>query len=451
MNIFLKKYRVEIFIFLLAFLVRAIYAVVVNKFFGEDVFVSFSDAAMYLRIAHNLVDYQTFSQATVTPFLMPDPMRTPLYPIFLAFFVCFKAPLLVIIFVQNALAGLMALMIYKLGVKIFKSQTVGIIAAVVFSLEPMSIYWSNLLMSDTLASFLFLSALYLFISKRYYLSAFAMGMAALTRPTYLYLFPIFLLMFAYEYRNQLFSRASWKVSGFVFWKKILIIIFVFFLCIFPWMLRNKIQFNNWELSSTGWFALYYFNAGEFASIKKEPYKFPPMLVDPEYHPDIPERKFTYYYEFYIAPYYKEYLFNLISKYPVDYFKFHFTSAIAGFQNHDYSYIMDHVLRAKIPEFPQSIGNILVVIGRGLWIGIYGLVILGFFVGDKRMCQFFLLSFYLANNFMIGYVSTTSAGGRYNLPFLPIILLLASYGGIYLFRYLFKLKNTVKKNYIKRNS
>ena len=431
----LKKYRIELILFAFAVIIRFGYAMALQLHFGSHVFISFSDAATYLRIAHNFLNYHTFSQVTVTPFLLPDPLRTPLYPIFLAVFVYFKTSLLFIVLVQDFLAGLMALMVYKLGVKIFKSQPVGIIASIIFGLEPMSIYWNNLLMSDTLASFLFLFALYLFVSKKYYFSAFVMGMATLTRPTYLYLFPIFLLMLVYEHRDRLLNKASRTVNGFAFWKKVLIIIFIFFFSIFPWMLRNKIQFNSWELSSNGWMALYYLNAEKFASIKNEPYEFPPVPVDPNYHPDIPERKITYYYEFYIVSYYKNYFFNLVSKYPLEYMRFHAVSAIKGFNNHDYDYIINYVLLPEIPNFNATLANLLITLGQKMWYVFYGFLIYGFFVKGKREWQVFFVSFFVANNFLTGYISTGSGAGRYGLPFLPLTLLLVSYGFVCFYKYI----------------
>lgn len=433
-----KKYRIELFVFFLAFLIRFFYASALQYKFGSHVFISFSDAETYLRMGYNILHYHTLSQVATLPFLLPDPLRTPFYPLFLAFFVCLKIPTLFIAAAQDALVGLMAVMTYRLGLRIFESRWVGIFAAIVLGLEPMLIYWNNLLTSDTLASFLFLLAIYLFVFKKYYTSFFVIGLAALTRPTFLYLSSIFFLMFFYEYWHELFNKTILKINSFIYWKKFLIMILILFFSVFPWMLRNKINFNNWGFSSNGWFAMYYFNAEKFASLKKEPYSFPPVAIDPDFHPDIPERYYTYYYEFSVVPQYKNYLFYLISKYPIDYFKFHFVSSVIGFQNHDYKYIMDFVVRAKIPEFPQTIGNLLIRMGQNIWIIIYLFVILGFFFKEKRKYQFFLLSFYLLNNFLTGYISTVSAGGRYNMPFLPLILLLAAYGGACSYKYVFKL-------------
>ena len=182
----IKKYKIELIIFFVAFLVRIFYAVIVQWLFGSHVFISFSDAANYLHMAQTFLQYHTISQATDSPFLLPDPLRTPIYPLFLALFVLFKLPIFTVVLVQNILVGFIAVIIYRLGIKLFESRSIGIVASVIFCFEPMSIYWNNLLMSETLASFFFIFAIYLFVSKRYYLSAVMLGLATLTRPVNLY-------------------------------------------------------------------------------------------------------------------------------------------------------------------------------------------------------------------------------------------------------------------------
>ncbi|MDO8594558.1 MAG: hypothetical protein Q7R93_03515 [bacterium] len=420
----LKKYKIEISLFLLAFLIRFAYAVVVQTLFGSHVFISFSDAEMYLHEAGNLLNYHTLSQAFISPSLLPDPLRTIGYPLFLSIFVWLKAPLLLIVSAQNILVGLMAVMVYRMGVTIFASRTVGIIAGILFSIEPMSIYWNNLLMSDTLASFLFLLAVYLFVSERYYSSAVAMGLAALTRSVNLYLFPLFLVMYIYRNRAALFSHFSDWSNRALAWRKVLLIGLVFFATLSPWLIRNKLQFDTWQLTSNGWFAIHYFPSAKFAESHGIPYLWPKIPND-YYHG--PNREVYYYFDFVNVPFYKQYFSDLVSAYPIDYFRFHILSAVKGFDNHDYGYIMKYVLLAKLPQFNESFGEALVIIGRCLWFFAYGFLIFGFFAKGKRDWQFFLLSFYLANNLLTGYISTVSAGGRYNLPFLALTLLSVSYG------------------------
>lgn len=422
-----KKRKIELLLFFLAFSVRFLYALFIQRLFGEHVFISFSDAAVYLRMAHNLLDYHTLSQAMINPDLLPDPLWMPLYPLFLALLLTLKMPLIGMIIVQDILAGGIVVMIYRLGIRIFNAPLVGAVAAIMYAVEPMSLYWNTLLMTENLSNFLFLAAIFLFVEKKYYFSAIIIGLAALARPINAYLFPIFLIMFVYLYRTQ------WSWSMF---KKIVLITLLFFMTIFPWLLRNKIQFDHWDLSTDGWYAMYYFTGSRFAEIEHEPYRKVPYdfpAVSPSFYPG-PERAVYYYIQFSFLPMYRDYMIGLIARHPVDYLRFHVASSIQGFNNHDYEYIMKYVLLAKKPDFNRSLGTWLVHVGQIMWYAIYGFVVLGFLIKGKRDWLFFLISFYLANNFLTGYISTVSAGGRYNLPYMPLTLLAASYGLIYGIRY-----------------
>lgn len=426
----IKKYKNEIIVFSLAFLVRFIYAVAMQVMFGDHVFISYSDAATYLQEAKNLVTHHTLSQVVVSPFLVPDPLRTPGYPLFLALFVWLKSPLFFIAVAQDALAGLMAVMIYRLGIKIFESRPVGIIASIIFSIEPMSIYWNNLLMSDNLASFLFILSTYLFAYKKYYSSVFVISLATLTRPINLYFFPLLLLMYLYENGGRTFHGIFLAGNRLALWRNALLFCLLFFITLFPWMLRNKIQFDTWQLSSAGWFIMCFFDASKFAEIQHVTPYWPPM--DHVFSYSGPYRDVLYYYEFFNVPLFKKCVLDPIYHYPVDYFKFHVISAIKGFDNHDYGYIMDYVLRAKLPQFNRAIGAALVAVGQGIWLIAYGLIIFGFFMRGKRAWLLFFASFYLVNNFLLGYISNTSAVGRYQLPFFAIMMLSASYGLVCLY-------------------
>lgn len=427
---FLKKYKIELLLFCAVFLVRIVYAVGLQWFFGSHTFISFSDASTYLKLAQNFVEYGVLSQADVSPALVPDPMRTPLYPLFLSFFVLLKTPLLLIVMAQSVLSGGMAVIAYRIGIRVFNSPGAGIIAGLVFSVEPMSIYWNALLMSEILTSFLFLLSVCLFLYKKPYWSAFALGLTALTRPTFLYLFPLLLLMYLYNERQRiLFSPTAkevWRLAG-----RLVLICIIFSATIFPWMLRNKIQFDQWSLSSNGWLALYYFNGDKFAELHQMPYKKIPYdwLPLEEKYQNEPYKEFMYFQEFETSDLYKEYIIGQFKAYPLDFIGFQLTSAFRGLGNHDYRYIVEHVVHPKVPSFSVRLGEWLISLGQVGWFVIYALALVGFIVGRNKADQLFLISFYVANNLLTGYISVVS--GKYHLPFLLIVLLFAGYGLIYL--------------------
>lgn len=410
-----RRHRIEILIFFLGFGVRLIYALVIQFLSGSQVFSAYSDAETFLTVAGNLFANGVMSQMTEEPFVL-DSLRTPLYPLFLAFFLWLKIPLLGIVTVQNIFAGFSSVFIYKIGKILFNSGAVGIIAALLFIFEPISIYWNNLLMADNLFSFLFLFAFYLFVIKRFYFFPVVLGLATLTRPIGLYFLPLFLLAFVFQhYRGLDFS-----------WKKLLLICLLFLLILSPWMIRNKIIFNTWELSSVGWLNLYIFTFAKFADQHQLPLPAPIMFSD---YPG--QNKVVFSYDFINTPFYKKNIFKIVSEYPWEYFKFHLGYVLKTFNYHGYDYLMDYVIRAKIPQISAASGSLIVQIGQKFWWLIYALTAVAFIGKDYRARSLFLLAFVVLNNFLLA-ASGPSQGGRYGLPVMPMMFLLGSYGTVVLF-------------------
>src|SRR3989338_88207 len=163
-----KFSKTEILIFCLAFGVRFLYAVFVQLKFGSHGFLAYSDAmSFYLQGAENLINHHIFSLNTNPPY-MPDAYRTPLYTFFVAGFLWLKLPLISVIFLQNIMAGLISVFFYRICRLLGFPYGVNLFAAVLTALEPASIYWGNLLMSDYLFAFLFVWSVYEFFMARYY-------------------------------------------------------------------------------------------------------------------------------------------------------------------------------------------------------------------------------------------------------------------------------------------
>jgi len=431
MNFILRKVRnlniskIEISLFFVAVVVRVAYSAYIQSKFAADVFTSFSDAERYLIMAKNIAFHHSFSEAVVTPELIPDAMRTILYPLFLAFFALIKAPIISIVFVQNIFAGVMAILIYRLSIKLFDLKSVGLVSALFFSLDPAAIYWTNLLMSGNIASLLFLAGLYSFFNKKYGWTGLFLGMTTLTRPIFLYLFPLFLLMYVYLERDKIFKKNNTTLDVIKITRGGILMLFVFLLTLFPWSLRNKIQFDTWAISSNGWVAIHAFISPEFASRFDVDYYWP-QVPDSFVYKGL-HREVFYLYEFSNADFYKNYLFDLIKEHPTEYVQFHITSAIKGLANSDYDYLLDHVILPELPSFPMGIAKLLKLLSLVFWYTILLLTAYAVYRGKKRHWMIFFISFPILNNLLTGYISMGPHAGRYMLPFLPIFLILASYG------------------------
>lgn len=405
-----RKYKTEILIFCLGFGVRFVYAVIIQLLAGSKGFIAYSDAEVFLREAKNLLHHGVISQMPAEPFV-PDSLRTPLYFYFLIPFLWLKIPLLGIVLAQNIFAGLINVFIYRIGKKLFNSGIIGIIAAVLLSFEPVSIYWNNLLMSDNLSIFLLIFSLHQFVNRKIYSSVVLLALSVLARPIGLYFLPLFLAMLVLQFR--------------VSWKKVLLASLLFLIILFPWMLRNKMLFNTWELSSAGWLNLNIFTLAGFARQQNISL---PMPVMPRDYPG--QNAVVFSYDFANVPFYKSSFFNTVLKYPLEYIKFHFASMIKGFNNHDYAYLMNYVIRVKIPAVSRQLGDFLVGFGKGIWLLIYAMIFIGLLKGKNLLWQLFFVLFVVLNSFLLGY-SGIDWGGRYFLPVMPIIFLLGS-NGLFIF-------------------
>jgi len=415
-----KKYKTEILIFCLAFGVRFIYAMAVWFLYGQHPFIAYSDAESFIRAAENILSHGVFSESYSAPFI-PDSLRTPGYSLFLGLFLWLKVSFAGIAIIQNFFAGITAVLIYRLAKLLFFSGSAGVVAALIFSLEPVSIYWSNLLMSDSLFGFLLISAVYLFAKNRLYWFAAVLGLSALVRPVGLYFFPLFLTAYSlrvyFEKSQNIFSVS----------KKALIMICVFLAVLSPWFLRNKIVFDSWEFSSAGWVNLTIFTLSEFGRQNQI------LVLIPSMAPDYPGRGATYEDDRDLRNinFYKNQFTRIVFGHPWEYFKFHFGSAVKVFNYHGYQYLAKEVLQAKISGFSDRAAYSAVSAGNALWLLIYGFAVFGFWKREARFWQIFFAALIILNVLLLGN-NGLMQGGRYSLPVMPFVLLLGGYG-IWIFK------------------
>ena len=425
----IKVNQTEVLIFSLAFGVRFIYGLAVLIFFGEHGFVSHSDAfSFYVRGAENLINQHIFSLNTNAPF-MPDAYRTPLYTSLVALFLWLGLPLYCLIFTQNILAGAVAVLVYRISNILFNNHRIGLWAAILTSLEPLSWHWNNLIMSDFLFMFFFVWAMYKFFLKDYYWFAFLMGLATLTRPLSLYFFPLFILAAAIDYcmaarcpadsRRQYFGH---QAAGTLI-KKFIIATLIFLAIIFPWMLRNKITFDTWQLTSAFWYNLYALVGRIFAEQNSI---VAPMPTVPAGYPN-PQ---NFIYDFVNVPFYQQHFFEIFFVNPLSYLKFHFMLSFQSLFVNYYDNFIQYVLMAKFPSLAlgfigqaiYSLSNVLL----GLWVIIYTLFALAFF--DKRARLWWLvfasiLFFIMLTHGVSGLYGLD--GSRFFMPVAPFIFMFAA--------------------------
>jgi len=193
--------------------------------------IAFPDEKAYLEIATNFLAGKGFvtdggSVAT----------RTPLYPLFLAAVIkFFGRNYLAVRLFQALLGAFLPLLVYFLAKTYFRENEARFAGAVA-AIYPFFIFYTGLLLSETLFLSLFLLAL--FLLRRAFQKGnvslalsggLVMGLASLVRPS-AFLFLPFAVPFW-----LLFARKKLRAA-----KSVAVALLAFFIILFPWALRNRL-------------------------------------------------------------------------------------------------------------------------------------------------------------------------------------------------------------------
>jgi hypothetical protein len=206
------------------------------------------DSPGYIGPALNLIRGEGF---------INDGYRTPVYPLFIAFFYwLFGERSLPIIFAQILLSTLTVYMTYLIG-KILLTDAVGLLAAFFMAISIESITHAIFLLTETLFTFLFIGSILAYLTfrqsgkKRWvFFSGVSMGLAILCRPiaTYFPFFFLILILFdqAKDIRDRLIKSFLYIVSTLVF--------------IIPWMFWNYASIGLATITTISNYNLLLYNA-----------------------------------------------------------------------------------------------------------------------------------------------------------------------------------------------
>ncbi|HEV3237320.1 MAG TPA: glycosyltransferase family 39 protein, partial [Gemmataceae bacterium] len=195
------------------------------------------DEREYNTIAKNLVAAHGNPDGFAVTSGSPTSIRPPLYPYFLAgvYSVAGVEHFQAVRFLQALLSLLTLPILYRLGVEVY-SQKVGTWLAGLYAFYPSLLGYNNLILTETLFTFLFVSTCYLLIHALQTHSlgwlmagGLVMGLTALTRSV-LWLFPPVLclfLLFAWKgsFSHRILAIASFSV--------------IFGIVLTPWAVRNS--------------------------------------------------------------------------------------------------------------------------------------------------------------------------------------------------------------------
>ena len=249
----LERHRIEAGIFLLAFALR--FALLgVNMHFtsaGIEGVVYRHDG--YYEIARNLLDGNGFSRALRPPFI-PDPLRTPLYPLFVAAILGLFQSFWAMALIQILVGSVIPILGMRISQRIVPAKIMAGLVGILLVVEPLSVLYSFVFYTEThfiLLFFLFLLVFLDYLEKggtwRIAGSSLLLGLATLTKPTVQYL-PVFAV--------ALLLWRGWKDRSRRLWAHVFILLVVYLVCISPWLYRNYRTFGAVGLSAQPAFNLY---------------------------------------------------------------------------------------------------------------------------------------------------------------------------------------------------
>lgn len=164
------------------------------------------DGLGYLAAARNLAFHHIFSQSRDMTYIVPTVSNPPLYPSLIALLWRGElAPTVAVALLQVALSAATVALLYQVARDRF-SRAVALVAASGLAFAPMTSYYTTLILTETLFTFLLTLGAFWWGRERAVPSGIAFGLAALTRTTML---PFLLLLLLVPLLPG--WRARWRI------------------------------------------------------------------------------------------------------------------------------------------------------------------------------------------------------------------------------------------------
>ena len=199
------------------------------------------DTNAYLTIARNLALHHIFSVSNSPDGqLFPTASRPPLYPMLIALLWWTNSPLvLVILLLQSLLGAATVVLVYLIAIDRF-NRAVAMIAGLGVAFAPMTGYFTAVVLTETLFTFVLTLAIFLWGREKLVSAGIAFGLAALTRPVLLpFIIALPLLSLLPSLRHR--------------WRTYLTIAVVAIVLPSLWILRNAVVFGRFiPIAASGW-------------------------------------------------------------------------------------------------------------------------------------------------------------------------------------------------------
>ena len=126
--------------------------------------------------------------------------------------------------------SLCILLTYSIGEKIFNRKT-ALLSSILLALSPTFFYFSGIMLTETVSTFFSLTAIYLFIRKKYIISGAFFGTAFMMRFLQLFVFAALILLLFISYERKNFTSLKKLLLGFSF-------------AALPFLVLNQFLYNN---------------------------------------------------------------------------------------------------------------------------------------------------------------------------------------------------------------
>lgn len=157
MNLSAKKNSLN-HILLLGFFLRFAVLLLFLIVHGDFSFVDSPDTTSYLDSATEFLDTGKY-----TRYGEPDLRRPPGYALFLMPGLLVNHVEIVTILMQIGLSCLTILLVYKIAILVFKNRNIALISALLFAIEPLTIFYTTQMLTETLFAFLITYSIYLLL------------------------------------------------------------------------------------------------------------------------------------------------------------------------------------------------------------------------------------------------------------------------------------------------
>lgn len=419
------------------------------------------DAVGYVDIAGNLNEGLGFARTMKDGSVVPDMFRTPLYPLVLASSQLltggFLAALILQVIIGSLIPGLTFLLGKEVGIGDFKSL---ILASGLTVIEPLTVVFSFLLLTETifiaflLSSLIFLAkALKSFDLKYAALAGLFLGLATLTRPITAY-YPLFIILLVGAF--CIFNKGEFSKL----WKPLAVFVTVFYLVLSPWMIRNYFISGNYAVSSVGTINLYSDYGASIYSLKEgipfhegerkvekifiDKYGLPSNYFDGNVDAELvsKETKLLFKENWRLIPKVEAIVFlTFFTHDNTAYFLQKYELLKPRPSNVSATLLLSWEGLSAVPKIFESLGagGMVSLFGRVIWFSAFLLSIMGtIFFRRNYKAPWLVIAFLWGTIFYFAILtSAIGIGGeaRLRLPVQPIILLLAALGVIESYRFL----------------